>query len=148
LGEEFRDEACETFRRIKEFPLAWHPLGGAIRRCQMQRFPYGIIYEPSEVEIVLIAVAHLHREPGVLAVTGAMKDAMFRNGMRPVHPGEILREDYLVPLGMMVTALVKALNIPSQRVNDIVRERRAVTADTAMRLARYFGADALSRWLA
>src|SRR6266478_4310636 len=63
LGEEFRDEAWETVRRIKEFPLAWHPLGGAIRRCQMQRFPYGIIYEPSEVEIVLIAVAHLHREP-------------------------------------------------------------------------------------
>jgi len=63
LGEEFRDEAWETVRRIEEFPLAWHPLGGAIRRCQMQRFPYGIIYEPSEVEIVLIAVAHLHREP-------------------------------------------------------------------------------------
>ena len=63
LGEEFRDEAWETVRRIKEFPLAWHPLGGAIRRCQMQRFPYGIIYEPSEVEIVIIAVAHLHREP-------------------------------------------------------------------------------------
>lgn len=43
--------------------MAWHPLGGAIRRCQMQRFPYGIIYEPSEAEIVLIAVAPLHREP-------------------------------------------------------------------------------------
>ncbi len=63
LGEEFRDETWETVRRIKEFPLAWHLLGGAIRRCQMQRLPYGIVYEPSEVEIVLIAVAHLHREP-------------------------------------------------------------------------------------
>lgn len=63
LGEEFRDEAWETVRRIQEFPLAWHALGGAIRRCQMQRFPYGIIYEPSEVEIVLISVANLHREP-------------------------------------------------------------------------------------
>jgi toxin ParE2 len=63
LGEEFRDEAWETVRRIQEFPLAWYELGGAIRRCQMQRFPYGIIYEPSEVEIVLIAVANLHREP-------------------------------------------------------------------------------------
>ena len=63
LGEEFRDEAWETVRRIKEFPLAWHPLGGAIRRCQMQRFPYGIIYEPCDIEIVIIAVAHLHREP-------------------------------------------------------------------------------------
>ena len=63
LGEEFRDEAWETVRRIEEFPLAWHPLGDAIRRCQMQRFPYGIIYEPSEDEILIIAVAPLHREP-------------------------------------------------------------------------------------
>jgi addiction module HigA family antidote len=71
---------------------------------------------------------------------------MFRNRMRPVHPGEILREDYLVPLGLSATALAKALNVPSQRVNEIVRERRGVTADTAMRLARYFGGDARS-WL-
>lgn len=49
---------------------------------------------------------------------------IFRNGMRPVHPGEILREDYLVPLGMSASALARALNVPSARVNDIVRERR------------------------
>lgn len=71
---------------------------------------------------------------------------MFRNGMQPVHPGEILREDYLVPLSMTATALAKALNVPAPRINEIVRERRAVTADTAMRLARYFGGDARS-WL-
>ncbi|MDX6558917.1 MAG: antitoxin HigA [Blastocatellia bacterium] len=71
---------------------------------------------------------------------------MFRNGMRPVHPGEILREDYLVPLGMSATALAKALNVPGQRINEIVRGRRSVTADTAMRLARYFRGDARS-WL-
>jgi hypothetical protein len=63
LGEEFRDEAWDTIRRIRDFPLAWHPLGGSIRRCQMQRFPYGIIYEPSATEILVIAVAHLHQEP-------------------------------------------------------------------------------------
>jgi len=71
---------------------------------------------------------------------------MFKNRMRPVHPGEILREDFLVPLGMSGSALGKALNVPSARVNDIIRERRSVTADTAMRLARYFGGDARS-WL-
>jgi len=71
---------------------------------------------------------------------------MFKNRMRPVHPGEILREDFLVPLEMTATALAKALNIPAARINDIVRQRRAVTADTAMRLARYFGGDARS-WL-
>ena len=71
---------------------------------------------------------------------------MFKNGMRPVHPGEILREDYLVPLGMSANALAKALNVPAPRINDIVRERRGVTADTAMRLSRYFGGDARS-WM-
>jgi antitoxin HigA-1 len=71
---------------------------------------------------------------------------MIRNGMRPVHPGEVLREDFLVPLGMSANALAKALNVPAPRINDIVRERRGVSADTAMRLARYFGGDARS-WL-
>ena len=71
---------------------------------------------------------------------------MFKNRMRPVHPGEVLREDYLAPLGMSANALAKALNVPAPRVNDVVRERRGITADTAMRLARYFGGDARS-WL-
>lgn len=69
-----------------------------------------------------------------------------KNGMRPVHPGEVLREDYLVPLGMTANALAKALRVAAPRINDIVRERRGITADTAMRLARYFGGDARS-WL-
>ncbi len=63
---------------------------------------------------------------------------MTKNGMRPVHPGEILREDYLNVLGMSASALAKALSVPAPRVNDIVRERRGVSADTALRLARYF----------
>lgn len=68
-----------------------------------------------------------------------MEQQMFKNGMRPVHPGEILREDYLEPLGMSANALAGALKVPSSRINDIVRRRRGVTADTALRLARYFG---------
>lgn len=71
---------------------------------------------------------------------------MFRNGMRPVHPGEVLREEFLRPLGMSANALARALSVPAPRINDIVRERRGVSADTAMRLARYFGGDARS-WL-
>ena len=71
---------------------------------------------------------------------------MIKNGMRPVHPGEVLREDFLAPLGTSVNALAKALHVPAPRINDIVRERRGVSADTAMRLARYFGGDARS-WL-
>lgn len=63
---------------------------------------------------------------------------MFKNGIRPIHPGEILREDFLVEVGMSANALSKALKVPAPRINDIVRERRGVTADTALRLARYF----------
>ena len=68
------------------------------------------------------------------------------NGMRPVHPGEILREDFLRPLGMTAHALSKALHVPPARINDIVLERRGITPDTALRLARFFGGDAKS-WL-
>jgi addiction module HigA family antidote len=71
---------------------------------------------------------------------------MAKNGMRPVHPGEILKEDFLRPAGLSVNALAKALHVPAPRINDIVLERRGITADTAMRLARYFGGDAQS-WL-
>jgi plasmid stabilization system protein ParE len=63
LGTEFREEAWTTIQRISEFPQAWHPLGGNIRRCQMIHFPYGIIYEPAQTEIVVIAVACLHQAP-------------------------------------------------------------------------------------
>jgi len=69
------------------------------------------------------------------------------NRMPPVHPGEILREDFLVPLGMSVNALSLAIGVPATRMHEIVKQRRAISADTATRLARYFGGDAGS-WLA
>jgi addiction module HigA family antidote len=65
-----------------------------------------------------------------------------KNKMRPVHPGEVLREEFLAPLGMSVNALAMELKVPAPRMNDIVRERRAVSPDTALRLARYFGTTA------
>jgi len=69
------------------------------------------------------------------------------NRMRAVHPGEVLREEYLAPLSMSVNALAMALGVPATRIHEIVKERRGITADTAERLARYFGGDA-SSWLA
>ena len=71
---------------------------------------------------------------------------MAKNDMRPVHPGEVLREGYLVPLGLSAAALAKALAVTPARINDIVRERRGITADTALRLGRYFGTDPQS-WM-
>ena len=58
------------------------------------------------------------------------------------HPGETIREDILAPLGMSVNQLAKALGITATRLNDIVRGRRGITADTALRLARYLGTSA------
>ncbi len=69
-----------------------------------------------------------------------------KNAMRPVHPGEVLREDYLIPIGMSGNALSIALKVSASRINDIVLERRGITVDTAMRIVRYFGGDAQS-WM-
>lgn len=68
------------------------------------------------------------------------------NGMRAVHPGEILREEYMLQLGLSANALAQALKVPASRINDIVLERRGITVDTAMRLVRFFGGDVQS-WM-
>jgi addiction module HigA family antidote len=57
----------------------------------------------------------------------------------PVHPGEILRDEFLTPMGISAYELANAIKVPRSRANDIVLGRRAITTDTAMRLARYFG---------
>lgn len=75
-----------------------------------------------------------------------MTKKTIRNGMRPVHPGEILREEYLVPLNLSANALAQALKVPASRINDIVLERRGITVDTAMRLVRFFGGD-VQTWM-
>ena len=64
----------------------------------------------------------------------------------PAHPGEILREEFMLPMGLSSNALAKALGVTPARINEIVREKRGITADTALRLARYFGTDVQS-WL-
>lgn len=64
------------------------------------------------------------------------------NGMRPIHPGEILREEFLIPFGLSANALAISLQVPAPRIHDIVHERRGITADTALRLAQFFGVSA------
>ena len=58
--------------------------------------------------------------------------------MKPIHPGEVLFEDYLKPLGMSQNALAKSIGVPADRISEIVRGRRGITGDTAVRLAHYF----------
>lgn len=69
-----------------------------------------------------------------------------KNRMRPVHPGEILREGVLTPLGLSANALARELRVPVTRISEILHGRRAITADTALRLARYLGTSA-QYWL-
>lgn len=69
-----------------------------------------------------------------------MAPAKRRSRIR-THPGEVLREEYLEPLGLSSRQLAEAISVPSNRISDIVRERRGLTADTAIRLGRYFRTD-------
>jgi len=64
LAERFLDEVRAARQRICDHPDAWHPLGDDVRRFRLERFPYGIIYVINEAEILIVAIAHLHREPG------------------------------------------------------------------------------------
>jgi len=65
-----------------------------------------------------------------------------KNGMSPIHPGELLREDFLVPLNLSARRLALALGVPPNRVTSILNEERDITADTALRLARVLGTSA------
>lgn len=69
-----------------------------------------------------------------------------KNRMRPIHPGEILREDVLAPMDLSANALARELRVPVTRISEILHGRRAITADTALRLARYLGTTA-QYWL-
>ena len=63
LGEVFLNEVLMSLDRIGKFPNAWHPYSSRIRRCQVRRFPYGIIYQAQSEEVLVVAVANLHRKP-------------------------------------------------------------------------------------
>jgi addiction module HigA family antidote len=69
-------------------------------------------------------------------------EIMKPNKLAPIHPGEILREEFMKPCELSQNALARALNVPPRRINEIVLEKRGITADTALRLARYFGTTA------
>ena len=64
---------------------------------------------------------------------------MKKNKLHPVHPGEILLEEFLKPMGLSQNKLALNIGVPARRINEIVLEKRKITADTALRLARFFG---------
>ena len=69
-----------------------------------------------------------------------------KRDMPPVHPGEILFEDFLKPMGITQYRLAKSIGVPQRRIGEIIAGKRSITADTALRLARFFGTDAES-WI-
>lgn len=83
-------------------------------------------------------------DAGLVDLSDVVDPAAPRIG--PTHPGEMLRKDYLVPLGLSAYRLAKAIQVPPNRITEIIAGRREVTADTALRLARFFRTDAQS-WL-
>ncbi len=64
---------------------------------------------------------------------------MSKRDFSPIHPGEVLREEFLTPLGISQYRLAKEIHVPARRINEIVLEKRGISADTALRLGRYFG---------
>ena len=64
LGHDFLTEILATFKRIKQDTQAWTPFSVRTRRCLVNRFPYGVMYQELENEVLVIAIAHLHRKPG------------------------------------------------------------------------------------
>lgn len=64
LGDAFLVEALRAFELIERHPAAWHPLSEHTRRCRLARFPYGVVYTQTNTDIVVLAIAHLHRKPG------------------------------------------------------------------------------------
>jgi antitoxin HigA-1 len=76
--------------------------------------------------------------PGKSKSSITTKPGLRNQKMPPLHPGEMLREDFMKPLGLSANALALALRVPVTRISEIVNERRSITADTALRLSRYF----------
>ena len=91
---------------------------------------------------VIPGISGVRASRNVQARTGRRRTSVPKNGMRPIHPGEFLREDFLIPLKMSAIELARALKVPPNRITLLLQEKRGLTADTALRLARYFGTTA------
>ncbi|MCU0588286.1 MAG: HigA family addiction module antitoxin [Syntrophobacteraceae bacterium] len=73
--------------------------------------------------------------------TKKLADPMIEEKLAPVHPGEILKEDFMVPMGISQYLLAKSIGVDPRRINALIHGKRAITADTALRLGRYFGVE-------
>lgn len=91
----------------------------------------------SNGESVSIGETEMHITSRLLTII--KEDHMTKKKLEPIHPGEILMEEFLKPMGISQYKLAKDISVPARRINEIVQGKRAVTPDTALRLSRYFG---------
>lgn len=80
--------------------------------------------------------------PRTLKSSTTIKEPAMSEKLAPIHPGEVLKEDFMVPLGLSASQLAMSLHVPPGRITQIVNGQRAITAETALRLSRYFGTTA------
>ncbi|HLA79659.1 MAG TPA: HigA family addiction module antitoxin [Vicinamibacteria bacterium] len=119
----------------------WEARRASFHRTEdvQQVFPVGLA-GAHELEVGPGEIGIVVGQPGA-TIRLLREERMRRKGRRlpPVHPGEILREDLLKPLGISINRLARDLRVPVTRISEIANGRRGITADTALRLARYFG---------
>jgi addiction module HigA family antidote len=89
-------------------------------------------------EFAFVAATLRRRLSLCFSVLNSLRETLMPKKLKPVHPGEILREEFMTPLGLSMNKMAMALRVPVTRIADIVNERRGITADTALRFARYF----------
>jgi addiction module HigA family antidote len=95
-----------------------------------------------EYALVGVTDTHMRSRSSTIIDNEDLMATKRKRDVTPVHPGEIIQTEFLEPLGLSVSALARAIKVPCTRLNDVVRGRRGITSDTAMRLARYFGVSA------
>jgi addiction module HigA family antidote len=111
-------------------------------RCEVIEKGNIAFVSTTSIEYVLCGENLMPRRSKLRTITNAGSGPRGRRNVEsrlpPIHPGEMLREEFLVPMGLSANALALAIRVPVTRVSEIVNERRGITADTALRLARYF----------
>jgi len=90
---------------------------------------------------VLSGMREMHMMSKSSIITRKREDRMVEEKMAPIHPGEILKEDFIAPMGISQYLLAKDIGVDPRRINAIIHGKRAITADTALRLGRYFGIE-------
>lgn len=147
-SEAFATSSSVAQRKLQQLDCAENiealqaPKGNQYRKAQQKGAKHSIAIDDSW----RLYFAWHDDDPSHVAIAQPLSFNEMTNNLPPTHPGEILREDYLLPIGMTTQALAQSLNVSQTHIEELVNETRAIDPEMALRLTRYFGGDALS-WL-